>query len=93
MPISLILTPYDHFHFRLALAVKCIPDLRVRRTSGVKKGIRVFCWNTRAQKNKKWLNAMAQGGGGGGGRVSLPAPSPLPQCPQVQSCSGTFWSA
>ena len=30
MPISLILTPFDHFHFRLALAVKCIPDLRVR---------------------------------------------------------------
>ena len=32
MPISLVLTPFDHFHFRLALAVKCIPDLRVRRT-------------------------------------------------------------
>ena len=25
-----ILTPFDHFHFRPALAVKCIPDLRVR---------------------------------------------------------------
>ena len=30
MPISLVLTPFDHFHFRLALAVKCLPDLRVR---------------------------------------------------------------
>ena len=30
MPISFILTPFDHFHFGLALAVKCIPDLRVR---------------------------------------------------------------
>ena len=30
MPISLILTPFDHFHFRPAFAVKCIPDLRVR---------------------------------------------------------------
>ena len=29
MPISLILTPFYHFHFRPALAVKCIPDLRV----------------------------------------------------------------
>ena len=29
MPISPILTPFDHFHFRPALAVKCIPDLRV----------------------------------------------------------------
>ena len=30
MPISLILTPFDHFQLRLALAVKCIPELRVR---------------------------------------------------------------
>ena len=29
MPISLILTPFYHFHFRPALAVKRIPDLRV----------------------------------------------------------------
>ena len=29
MPISLILTPFDHFHFRPALAVKCIHDLRI----------------------------------------------------------------
>ena len=29
MPISLILTPFGHFHFRQTLAVKCIPDLRV----------------------------------------------------------------
>ena len=35
MPISLILTPFDHFHFRLALAVKCIPDLRVRLKWGI----------------------------------------------------------
>ena len=29
MPISLILTPFDHFHFRPALAVNCIYDLRI----------------------------------------------------------------
>ena len=29
MPITLILTPFDHFHFRPALAVKCIHDLRI----------------------------------------------------------------
>ena len=29
MPISPILTPFDHFHFRPALAVKCIHDLRI----------------------------------------------------------------
>ena len=33
MPISLILTPFDHFHFRQTLAVKCIPDLRVCLTN------------------------------------------------------------
>ena len=29
MPISPILTPFDHFHFRPALAVKCILDLSI----------------------------------------------------------------
>ena len=37
MPISLILTPFGHFHFRQTLAVKCIPDLRVRLTTIVCK--------------------------------------------------------
>ena len=30
MPISLILTPFDHFQFRPTLSEKCIPDLTVR---------------------------------------------------------------
>ena len=35
MPISLILTPFDHFHFRPALAVKCIHDLRICRKGSI----------------------------------------------------------
>ena len=39
MPISPILTPFDHSHFRPALAVKCIHNLRICHTSSFIKHI------------------------------------------------------
>ena len=48
MPISLILTPFDHFHFRPALAVKCIHDLRICHLSmkcfGFVENFFWICW-------------------------------------------------
>ena len=41
MPISLILTPFDHFHFRPALAVKCIHDLRICHNDDVPKEVHI----------------------------------------------------
>ena len=48
MPISLILIPFGHFHFRQTLAVKCIPDLRFRH----------ICYSA------NWLDTSKLGAGG-----------------------------
>ena len=52
MPISLILTPFDHLKYCLTLADKCIPDLRVSHID--KKSQQKYNYLTNVNLKDKW---------------------------------------